>query len=450
MSLQLHDWIYAVIYGLLQVMFIKSLYPKKYGFKTLGVVFLCACIWFCVGGFYQIGETTVGFVMAAIIVPMLIIVVALAIHNRKISASIFALGMFNQIFFIISDTFALAFSRLISSELIPEIFNLSLLVIGLAISFFLRYIKTIFKKLSKESDMHPHVSEEKLLIKDAKYVVFFTFTGLTGIMLFTLFFILLQLNFIKDKWLFLISLSLLVLFIFACILSILLFNKYIREKQNAILKKEELEHLMSYAATIEKTYGNMVMVRHDYKNMLLSLRYEGAKTEKLETLLSEASLNNNDRILEGLALVSNPPAKSLLASKLIHFANNRMQVSLNVFGGKLEQLYVDDFDAVRMLGILLDNAYEEALETELRQINIVIVIDENKVVLTISNSCRENLPDPRKFMKNGFSTKPGSRGIGLPSFLDIIDRYPFCSHRILSMDNNIFTIELVLSASYSL
>lgn len=80
-------------------------------------------------------------------------------------------------------------------------------------------------------------------------------------------------------------------------------------------------------------------------------------------------------------------------------------------------------DLCRALGIMLDNAIEEAVMCEVLLLRVSFIGKGRSVVISVINSCHENTPPIHKFVQYGFSTKGEGRGIGMRTLKEITDRY---------------------------
>ena len=80
---------------------------------------------------------------------------------------------------------------------------------------------------------------------------------------------------------------------------------------------------------------------------------------------------------------------------------------------------IDFLDFVRIIGIFLDNAMEEAVNTEEKEITILLTGRENACEIRIENSIR-----PQKEVVAGLSDKGLGRGNGLLIADQILKRYP--------------------------
>lgn len=163
------------------------------------------------------------------------------------------------------------------------------------------------------------------------------------------------------------------------------------QAQRDIIAQQQL-----YEQNLEDIRREVRSFRHDYKNLLAGLSWQ-ADTGKLDTLhrmLAELDADFDQRLgekIQASTQIGNlhiPQVRSLLLSKLTAMRSNSVECRLEVLY-PMETVGMDVWDFVRCLGILTDNAMEAALETERSWMEIVLLAQEKRVSLRISNSWNE-------------------------------------------------------------
>jgi two-component system sensor histidine kinase AgrC len=86
-------------------------------------------------------------------------------------------------------------------------------------------------------------------------------------------------------------------------------------------------------------------------------------------------------------------------------------------------LHIDTVIMVRIIGILLDNAFEEVSSLDIRLVNVGLVKDENDVIFYVSNQCKEEHYDAEEMVKKGYTTKGNGRGTGLSNLANFSSKY---------------------------
>lgn len=116
--------------------------------------------------------------------------------------------------------------------------------------------------------------------------------------------------------------------------------------------------------------------------------------------------------------VKNIYLKSLLISKF-HQANVEQLHCLFECSNPIDNVPIAILDCVRILGIVLDNAIEAAIETEQRVLSIMIYQDHQKIEFLIHNSCQKISIPLNQLIRKGISTKKNHQGLGLSTIQEI-------------------------------
>lgn len=227
---------------------------------------------------------------------------------------------------------------------------------------------------------------------------------------------------------------------------VLLFHLMQRElDQRKILVQQDLiAQQQLYEQSLESLRREIRAFRHDQKNLLTAF----AGKESGENLLCSLQALEEDfdrRLEEKLHLSAQignlriPQMRSLLLGKLSEMSEKGIACRLEILY-PVEQVWMDIWDLVRCLGILLDNALEAALETENPWSEVILLQEEHTFFLRISNPWRGDI-DPAKLWTESWSTKGPDRGMGLFIYQNILEKYPEAVSSA-SWDGHIFVQEL--------
>lgn len=192
--------------------------------------------------------------------------------------------------------------------------------------------------------------------------------------------------------------------------------------QQDIIAQQQL-----YEQSLEALRQEMRTFRHDQKNLLMA--FAGKEAGK-ELLCSFEALEKgfDQRLEEELQLSAHignlciPQMRSLLLGKLAQMSEKGIKCRLEILY-PVNNIWMDIWDLVRCLGILLDNALEAALETEEPWVEILLLQEERTFSLRISNPWTGKI-DHAELWKEGWSTKGPDRGMGLFSYQKILQKYP--------------------------
>lgn len=203
------------------------------------------------------------------------------------------------------------------------------------------------------------------------------------------------------------------------------------EKEIASAREQELRSLSAYSKQIEGLYEELRAFRHDYANILASLK-EGIEQNDMgivrhiydSVLMDSADFIQNSKFNIGrLANIDDDAIKSLLSAKFLEAEANHIEVNLEV-KDKIGAPAMPLLDYIRILAILCDNAIEAALEAENPAITIACFYQDDDYVLIVDNSTKEeNIPVNLIYQKD-YSSKGYGRGIGLKTIHQMMRKYP--------------------------
>lgn len=202
-----------------------------------------------------------------------------------------------------------------------------------------------------------------------------------------------------------------------------------------------------YEQNLESIRQEVRSFRHDCKNLLAGLSCQAGEEEALRRALSELDAGFDLRLgrkIRASAQIGNvqiPEVRSFLLHKLAAMQENGVAYHLEVLY-PLTAVAMDIWDFVRCLGILLDNAAEAARDAEPPCVEIVLLAQDGRVFLRISNPYTNRL-DPGKMWREGWSTKGEGRGLGLPGYQRIVSGYPNASP-CTRWENGVFVQELTV------
>lgn len=230
----------------------------------------------------------------------------------------------------------------------------------------------------------------------------------------------------------------------------LIFIYFYSNNQKNLLEqqKREYEHLMEYTGMMEELYENIRNQKHDFLNVLLSIKSyaENGQVEEIRDYFSnlipnEYSENKPNAFFSSLNMIKHAGLKGILTYKLNHASSIGIKVYVNIFS-KINIHTMTPFDLSRVIGILADNAIEAAYECKDKEIHIGIEIEEPGISIIISNPYRY-VPNLEQIFKRGVSTKGKSRGLGLYNVRKILSQYPEVQLKT-TVQNNMFFQELIL------
>ncbi|MBD3920876.1 GHKL domain-containing protein [Paenibacillus sp. PR3] len=194
-------------------------------------------------------------------------------------------------------------------------------------------------------------------------------------------------------------------------------------------KQVQYDRLTEYTDNLEQLYIDMQKFRHDYINILLTMSdyIRSGDAERLERYFNERimpisqGMQSNNYKLGALHNVRLQELKGILSSKLIKAQELKIDAVIEVVE-TIEQVNMDSVQLCRCLGILLDNAIEEAVHCETPTVRAAVIKRDQSVLIAVTNSCRSNTPELHRIFERGFSTKGTNRGLGLSNLKEIVSR----------------------------
>lgn len=204
-------------------------------------------------------------------------------------------------------------------------------------------------------------------------------------------------------------------------------SRTLRMQQDVIAQQQ------LYEQSLEDIRRETRAFRHDYKNLLagLSQQLGEGRLDALRSTLSELDADFDRRLGENIQLsiqtgnLRLPQVRSLLLSKLADMRGKGVACRLEALY-PVEAVGMNVWDFVRCLGVLVDNAAEAALDTERPWVEIILLAQDGRVFLRVSNPYANPI-DPARIWDEGWSTKGAGRGLGLAGYQRIVANYPNAS-----------------------
>lgn len=239
------------------------------------------------------------------------------------------------------------------------------------------------------------------------------------------------------------------LFLIFTLITILLY--IVLKAQSLAARENEYENFSTYVASLEQVNKDMQKFRHDYLNILLSMRgyisekdWEGLETyfEKGILKFEKKTLVSN-KILGNLENLQVKGLKGLLFTKSSRAIEHDLNISIEI-DQPIKDIAMDIIELNRILGILIDNALESCREEKKKEIQIAIIKQAPGLTMfVIRNQIKERDINISQLFEEGFTTKATGQGMGLATVKKIIDSNP---NTTLNMwiDHNWFCVELLI------
>lgn len=226
------------------------------------------------------------------------------------------------------------------------------------------------------------------------------------------------------------------LWIGLCIIIVMIQVVYIRllvksisVKEEMRLQEKDLHQLAEYNHELEKNMEDMRGIRHDIKNLFLTMGgfVDRSSDEEMKVFYEEnivpftkQELQKNDLYVK-LAGIHDESLKSFLYFKIMQGIEQNVPMDLRIrLAGADDIFCIGQIDLIRILGILIDNAVEEAKSCNG---TVVISMKENKqeYLFSVSNTVRQQTRE--KGVVAGTTDKGLGRGSGLLIADKLIRKY---------------------------
>ena len=224
-----------------------------------------------------------------------------------------------------------------------------------------------------------------------------------------------------------------------------IYNLMLIEQKQIIQKRKQEEfiknqhQLEEYTTYLEKSEDDLRAFRHDYKNILNSLKVsaqEGNVQEVIQKLDKYTETNLNSKALLKYKDVNHiyvKSVKSIIISKLTELYNLDIPYNFEC-RNNIRNLpdHVDELDLVRIIGITFDNAIEEskaliAEKHDIRSAEVQIMVYSDgpgEFEYEIRNKIENRKVSTQEIQQRGFTTKKDHKGLGLTNIKEIDSKYP--------------------------
>ena len=211
-------------------------------------------------------------------------------------------------------------------------------------------------------------------------------------------------------------------------------DTYLKDKLHERLNQEQAlryRDMERYSRHIEELYKEVRGFRHDYTNLLTSLRL-GIEEEDMEqikevydSVLKDSSekLHDNKYDLGRLVNIRDKALKSLLAGKFLKARDKKIIFNVEV----PEEIQVEGMrllDFLTIVSILCDNAIEASVEASQPHVSIAFLKNGEQETFIIENSIKEESIDISEIFSFGASSKGEERGVGLYTVMKIVESHP--------------------------
>lgn len=228
------------------------------------------------------------------------------------------------------------------------------------------------------------------------------------------------------------------------IFCMLIFMIY-KERSASNKLNDEYIKLFEYVKTGEKLIEEYHKIHHEHLNQLSIIKdLEGLKKKQYINKIIKCDTSQESSWVNNLQLVPAKGLKGLLHYKISKMKSNKITVNLNINECFLEHIKDDNlyYDVCQIIGIYLDNAIEETIRLDIKEIGIEIYTQNCNTHISIMNTCQNDI-ELYKLTKQGYTTKTDHGGLGL-YLVDEIIRKNTKIKKTTKLQENYFVQELII------
>lgn len=228
-----------------------------------------------------------------------------------------------------------------------------------------------------------------------------------------------------------------------------IFRQVEEERRKAELRRQEI--LESYIGNLERMIDETRAFQHDYKNILSTMAgfiRENQMDELREFFyhkikLPEGTAGEQKEAWKYLKNVYPMELKGFLYEKILAILTR--DIGIHVQSSEHIRAEYKDMEAlIRILGVFIDNAVEEAERTEDGEVGLTITGTDKGVLFCVENNYMVR-PKLSEMTKKGYSTKGEGRGMGLYLSQEILRDHTDMVHELRITDSRVIQqLEIIL------
>ena len=189
---------------------------------------------------------------------------------------------------------------------------------------------------------------------------------------------------------------------------------------------------------------------HEYNNQLLVLLGYIDNKKKLKeylyTIIEDHRTGQNYEIRQ-LANLKEGGIKKLLYYKIDNMKLKNIECNLYITedaGNMIEDLHINEYKSLtKILGVLLDNSIDGALNSDEKEVFLDIKERDNKLIISISNTYGDDI-SLKKIGKSKYTTKGFGHGFGLSLVNDICNKNNNIDFKTIK-ENNMIKQEIIVN-----
>ena len=219
--------------------------------------------------------------------------------------------------------------------------------------------------------------------------------------------------------------------------------KSINEKNNNIIMKAQNDYLMESLNEYENMVDRQRVDNHENKNQLLIIKNMIKKKDKdvikyIDTIVKDEK-EDDEALYTRVKNIPSGGLQGIIYQKMLSMKDNKILFSLDVSRDvrkiDLDNIGIDNnYKLCKIVGVFLDNSIEESLKIKDKCIMISLYVDDNMLVIDVSNRFDGEI-DIDRLDDVGFTTKGDGHGYGLSLVKDLVSKSDvFINERKINRD----------------
>lgn len=209
---------------------------------------------------------------------------------------------------------------------------------------------------------------------------------------------------------------------FSLLIAVIVMRYYRHSRDKAVRVTQE-----TYVDEINQMFQSIRAQRHDFLNHVQTIHSLAELDKSRELVAYTKELTGDIRLMNDIINIGNPAIAALVRSKISQAESNKIQFICSFTGLNMQEMGVRTLDVNRMLGNLIDNAFDEVLKyaEDRRHVTLVGKQTPDSLEFMVTNTCEDAaeavlLP----VFEAGYSTKQQDhQGLGLSIVKTIAKQY---------------------------